>query len=109
MKYSLRAKISLMVLLFSAVIFAVSWIICNYVIEGVFIWNAKMGLKTTFESCDSLFQDSYISEDEGNAKINSIENPIEALVLIFDSKSVFVVLVCQFNQCRYLYFQHMGC
>ncbi len=87
MKYSLRAKISLMVLLFSAVIFAVSWIICNYVIEGVFVWNAKMGLKTTFESCDSLFQNSSISEDEGNEKINSIENPIEALVLIFDSRN----------------------
>ena len=90
MKYSLRAKISLMVLLFSAVIFAVSWIICNYVIEGVFIWNVKTGLKTTFESCDSLFNNSYISEDEGSAIMGSIENPIGALVLIFDSKNGMV-------------------
>ena len=86
MKYSLRAKISLMVLLFSAVIFAVSWIICNYVIEGVFIWNVKTGLKTTFESCDSLFNNSEISEDEGNAIMGSVENPIGALVLIFDAQ-----------------------
>ena len=90
MKYSLRAKISLMVLLFSAVIFAVSWIICNYVIEGVVIWNVKTGLKTTFESCDSLFQNSYISEDEGNEKMSSVENPIGALVLIFDSQNSMV-------------------
>ncbi|MBR4514436.1 MAG: HAMP domain-containing histidine kinase [Lachnospiraceae bacterium] len=90
MKYSLRAKISLMVLLFSAVIFAVSWIICNYVIEGVFIWNVKTGLKTTFESCDSLFQNSFISEDEGNEKMSSVENPIGALVLIFDSQNSMV-------------------
>ena len=32
-------------------------------------------------------QNSSISEDEGNEKINSIENPIEALVLIFDSRN----------------------
>ncbi len=84
MKVSIRMKITLMVGCFSLFILFFTWVICNYVIAGVFIWNVKYNLKQTYDSCNELFDApdyGLMSDGELFGKIN---NPMEAVVLILD-------------------------
>ena len=84
MKISMRMKITLMVLIISSFIVAVSWIVCNVAIEKVFIKNLKNNLITTYKSCNSLFGDKYYRDDSLDDLYGKIKNPAGAVVLILD-------------------------
>ena len=84
MKISMRMKITLMVLIISSFIVAVSWIVCNVAIEKVFIKNLKNNLITTYKSCNSLFGDKYYRDDSLEDLYGKIKNPAGAVVLILD-------------------------
>lgn len=85
MRRSIRTKITLMVVVFSSFICLASWLICNYLISGIFIWNLKENLRTAYDSCNELFSKNGNSNmDEGDLYGN-IKNPGDAVVLIFDS------------------------
>ena len=85
MRRSIRTKITLMVVVFSSFICLASWLICNYLISGIFIWNLKENLRMAYDSCNELFSKNGNSNlDEGDLYGN-IKNPGDAVVLIFDS------------------------
>ena len=86
MKNSIRTKITLMVVSFSVFIMAISWIICNYVISVVFVYNIKANLKTTFESCNELFSDEDTGES-GEGLIGRVKNPLGAVIFVFSEKN----------------------
>lgn len=87
MKNSVRTKITLMVVIFSTAIVAASWIICNYLIESIFVFNLKVNLKTTYNSCNQLFLHDKSGEIEEGDLFGKIKNPTEAIVLIFDREN----------------------
>ncbi|MDE6024334.1 MAG: HAMP domain-containing histidine kinase [Lachnospiraceae bacterium] len=84
----MRTKITFMVVIFSAVIVVTSWILSNYFIEDIFIYNVKRNLKSTYESCNAFFNDN--SDEDGT--VNSdlygrIYNPSDCIVLILDREN----------------------
>ena len=87
MKSSIRAKITLMVVFFSVFILIGTWIICNYVIAGVFIWNVKTNLKSTYDSCNELFSEACDSDLRNGTLVGQVDNPLECVILILDDKS----------------------
>ena len=86
MKNSIRTKITLMVVLFSAFILIATWVICNYVIEGVFILNVKSNLKTTYDSCNELFSEADALDLAGGELVGQVVNPMESVILILDEE-----------------------
>lgn len=75
----------MMVVFFSVFIIAASWLLCSYVLGGVFRYSIKNNLIATYNSCNELFQDT--SEDafsNGNL-FGQIKNPQDAVVMIVDS------------------------
>ena len=84
MKFSVRMKITLMVVIFTTFIVATSWIVCNYVIERVFLNNLKANLVTTYNSCNKLFNESSDDYVEFDDLYGKIKNPAGAIVLIID-------------------------
>lgn len=87
MKSSIRTKITCMVVVFSTFVVAFSWLICNYLVSGVFIWNLKENLCVAFDSCNDLFRTSKISDVNEGDLYGNIKNPAEAVVLIFDAEN----------------------
>ncbi|MGN0151009.1 MAG: ATP-binding protein [Wujia sp.] len=85
MRSSIRTKITLMVVAFSSFICITSWIICNYLISGIFIWNLKENLCTAFDSCNELFSNHDSDSVDAGDLYGNIKNPGDAVVLIFDS------------------------
>ena len=51
----------MMVVFFSVFIIAASWLLCSYVLGGVFRYSIKNNLIATYNSCNELFQNT--SED----------------------------------------------
>lgn len=89
MRSSIRTKITFMVINFCAFIMIASWIICNFFIEDIFVSNVKNNLKSTYESCNSFFsQNPSQNNYEKNDLYGNIYNPLDATILIFDSKNV---------------------
>lgn len=84
MKISMRMKITLMVVIFASFIVVASWIVCNYVIERVFVNSLKANLVTTYKSCNKLFNDNYSDDFEIDDLYGKIKNPAGAIVLIID-------------------------
>ena len=84
MKFSVRMKITLMVVVFATFIVAASWIVCNFVIEKVFLNNLKANLITTYNSCNKLFNDSSSDYIELDDLYGKIKNPAGSIVLIID-------------------------
>ncbi|MBQ7707834.1 MAG: HAMP domain-containing protein, partial [Lachnospiraceae bacterium] len=84
MKFSMRMKITLMVVIFSSFIVAASWIVCNVVIEKVFVRNLKDNMITTYNSCNNLFSDRYYFDYELDDLYGKIKNPAGAIVLVLD-------------------------
>ncbi|MGN0367545.1 MAG: histidine kinase dimerization/phospho-acceptor domain-containing protein, partial [Wujia sp.] len=81
---SIRIKISLMVIGFTVVIVAASWLICGYILGNVFIFNVKSNLKATFESCNNLFQGTVDMTRANGDIFGQIHNPQDAVVMIVD-------------------------
>lgn len=86
MKSSIRTKITFMVVIFSAFISITAWIVCNFLISGLFVWNLKDNLVTAFESCNKLFCENRESEVSEGDLYGNIKNPADAVVFIFDSE-----------------------
>ncbi len=84
MKFSMRMKITLMVVVFSSFIVAASWIVCNVAIEKVFVRNLKDNMITTYNSCNNLFSDRYYFDYELDDLYGKIKNPAGAIVLVLD-------------------------
>lgn len=87
MKNSIRTKITLMMVMFSTAIVAGSWIICNYLIEGVFIINVKRNLETTYASCNAMFNQGHKGFNNEGELYGRISNPTEAIVMILDNQN----------------------
>lgn len=83
MKISIRMKITFMFICFSGFVIASSWYICNFLISDIFTKNLKSNLKTTFESCNSIFEGDVPESGDGDL-YGSIQNPLEAIVIIYD-------------------------
>ena len=81
---SIRIKISLMVIGFTVVIVAASWLICSYILGNVFIFSVKSNLKATFESCNNLFQGTVDMTRTNGDIFGQIHNPQDAVVMIVD-------------------------
>lgn len=83
MKISVRTKITLMVAAFSIFVVSASWIVCNYMIEGVFVIEEKRNLKDTYKLCDEVFggNDSDIEFDENFYK--KIGSSSESIILVY--------------------------
>ena len=75
-----------MVVVFSVFIIAASWLLCSYVLGGVFLASIKSNLISTYNSCNELFQgkDSGVFDD-GNL-FGQIKNPQDAVVMIVDAE-----------------------
>ena len=75
-----------MVVVFSVFIIAASWLLCSYVLGGVFLASIKSNLISTYNSCNELFQgkDSEVFND-GNL-FGQIKNPQDAVVMIVDAE-----------------------
>ncbi len=84
MKVSVRMKITLMVVCFTGFVVAASWYVCNFLISDIFTSNLKTNLKTTFDSCNEIF-DSKAYDAETGDLYGQVENPLEAIVIIYDS------------------------
>lgn len=87
MKNSIRVKITLMVVIFTTAIVTGSWIVCNYLIEGVFVVSVKSNLESTYESCNELFKHENIGNLEEGDLFGKISNPTDAIIFIFDRKN----------------------
>lgn len=84
MKKSIRTKIAFLVIAFAMFVVATAWLICNFLVSGVFIVQLKDNLETTYDSCNKLFnQSGMINKDTGEL-LGGIQNPSEAIVFIFD-------------------------
>lgn len=87
MKKSIRTRIAFLVIAFAAFVVATAWIICNYLVSGVFFLQLKRNLGITYDSCNQLFnQDDMIDKDTG-VLLGGIQNPSEAIVFIFDDEN----------------------
>lgn len=87
MKKSIRTKIAFLVIAFAIFVVATAWLICNYLVSGVFIVQLKHNLEITYDSCNQLFnQEDMIDKDTG-ALLGGIQNPVEAIVFIFDDEN----------------------
>ena len=74
-----------MVVFFSVFIIAASWLLCSYVLGGVFRYSIKNNLITTYNSCNELFQDESGDLFENGDLFGQIKNPQDAVVMIVDS------------------------
>ena len=83
MKISIRMKITLMVVVFSAFVVTASWFICNFIIGDIFTTNLKTNLRITYSSCNEIFQKEVPYTDSGDL-YGQIKNPLEAIVIIYD-------------------------
>ena len=86
MKSSIRTKITLMVVIISAFISLTAWLVCNYLISGIFVWNLKENLVTAYNSCNELFNGNDNAKVSEGDLYGNIKNPGDAVVLIFDSE-----------------------
>lgn len=84
---SIRVKISMMVVFFSVFIIAASWLLCSYVLGGVFRYSIKNNLITTYESCNVLFQGRDEAVFDNGELFGQIKNPQDAVVMIVDSEN----------------------
>lgn len=84
MKCSIRTKITLMVVSFACFVVIASWVVCNYVIEGVFVNHLKDSLTVTYHSCNELFRNSDYSNQDIDDLYGQIKNPADAMILILD-------------------------
>ena len=50
MKKSIRTKIAFLVIAFAMFVVATAWIICNYLVSGVFYVQLKHNLQITYDS-----------------------------------------------------------
>ncbi len=83
MRVSIRLKITLMVMLFATFVVGASWVVCTFFIEDIFINNLKGNLKKTYNSCNAVFDDDIPELNTGDL-YGSVENPIGAVIIIFD-------------------------
>ena len=74
-----------MVVFFSVFISAASWLLCSYVLGGVFRYSIKNNLIATYNSCNELFQDESGDAFENGDLFGQIKNPQDAVVMIVDS------------------------
>lgn len=86
-KSSIRTKITIIVVGFAILVVAISWLICNFLISGVFVWNIEKNLELTYQSCNSLVQEMGETTIENGELLGQIKNPIEAVVYIFDAEN----------------------
>ncbi|MDO5126510.1 MAG: HAMP domain-containing sensor histidine kinase [Eubacteriales bacterium] len=87
MKRSIRTKITFMVVVFATFIVAMAWLICNYLITGVFMMHLKKNLETTYDSCNELFNQKAMIDQDTGALMGGIQNPLDAIVFIFDDEN----------------------
>ncbi len=83
MKSSIRMKITLSVVVFTAFVVGASWIICNFFLSGVFVENLKLNMEVTFDSCNTYFSQNRNFDIDDIEK--NIVNPSSAAVVIYDS------------------------
>jgi len=83
MKSSIRMKITLCVVVFTAFVVGASWIICNFFLSGVFVENLKLNMEVTFDSCNTYFSQNKNFDIDDIEK--NIVNPSSAAVVIYDS------------------------
>lgn len=87
MKKSIRTKIAFLVIAFAMFVVATAWLICNYLVSGVFMVQLKRNLGITYDSCNQLFnQEKMIDKNTGDL-LGGIQNPSEAIVFIFDDRN----------------------
>ena len=84
---SIRVKISMMVVFFSVFIIAASWLLCSYVLSGVFRYSIKNNLIATYDSCNELFRNATGEEFDNGDLFGQIKNPQDAVVMIVDSEN----------------------
>lgn len=87
MKKSIRTKIAFLVIAFAMFVVATAWIICNYLVSGVFYVQLKHNLQITYDSCNQLFNSEDMIDKDTGALLGGIQNPVEAIVFIFDDKN----------------------
>lgn len=86
MKSSIRMKITTMVVIFSFFIITTSWLVCTFLIKGVFLGFVRSSLKYTYESCNSMLERDkqwYVNGD----LYGNINNPLGAIVFIINNES----------------------
>lgn len=83
MKNSIRTKITFMFIVFASFIVVASWVLSNYFLEDIIVYNVKKNLKATYQSCNTYFD---INENLGGESdlYGRIYNPTDSTVLIFD-------------------------
>ena len=84
---SIRVKISMMVVVFSVFIIAASWLLCSYVLSGVFLYSVKNNLIATYNSCNALFQGENSNAFDDGELFGQISNPQDAVVMIVDANA----------------------
>lgn len=87
MKSSIRTKITLMVIIFVTFVVGVSWLFCNYLIDGIFVSKVKKDLVITFNSCNELFVRQKSSDENNDGDLyGKIQNPNDAVVVVFGTE-----------------------
>ena len=76
-----------MVVFFSVFIIAASWLLCSYVLSGVFRYSIKNNLIATYDSCNELFRNATGEEFDNGDLFGQIKNPQDAVVMIVDSEN----------------------
>lgn len=85
MRCSIRMKITMMVAFFATFVVGASWILCNFFIEDIFVYNVKRNLRATYDSCNSFFE-KYNNDYDGDL-FGDIYNPTESIILIFNNRN----------------------
>lgn len=86
MKSSIRMKITAMVVIFSLFVITASWLICTFLIKGVFVHYVKSNLVYTYESCNDMSSNSNHHFSDGDIYGN-ISNPLGAIVFIINREN----------------------
>ncbi len=87
MKVSIRMKITLMVVAFSTFVIGATWILCSFFIEEIFVINVKDNLESTYDSCNSMFNNTEYKDVDDGALYGSVMNSIGSVVLILDNEN----------------------
>ncbi|MGN0436092.1 MAG: sensor histidine kinase [Wujia sp.] len=83
MRFSIRSKITIMVMIFAGFVVGASWIVCNFFFEGAFVANTKKNLKEAYNT----FNDNFENEDESEAYDNvyrELRQSSDLVILIYN-------------------------
>lgn len=84
---SISTKITLTVVGFAIFVVTAAWLLNNFLITSIFMWNLKKNLTITFNSCNELFANTDVDNVKNGDLLGEADNPSDAVVMIFDKKN----------------------